>query len=75
VIVNKGKKGAFDRVNYEPRDVLCSPACVQGKKLKVPVYQFLKEPIVRKFGEAFYEALEKVAGDYSESKKPPVVRR
>lgn len=63
VIVNKGKKGAFDRVNYEPREVLCSPACVQGKKLKVPVYQFLKEPIVRKFGPEFYEALEKVAED------------
>lgn len=63
VIANKGKKGDFDRLNYEPREVLCSPACVLGKKLKVPVYQFLKEPIIRKFGEAFYEALEKVAAD------------
>jgi hypothetical protein len=61
VIVNKGKKGAFDRVNYEPREVLCNPACIQGKKLKVPVYQFLKEPIIRMYGEEFYKALEKVA--------------
>jgi uncharacterized protein DUF3109 len=61
IILNKGKKGDFDRVNYEPREVLCSPACVQGKKLKVPVYQFLKEPIIRQFGENFYNALDKVA--------------
>ena len=56
-------------VNYEPREVLCSPACVLGKKLKVPVYQFLKEPIIRKFGEEFYETLEQVAADYFEAKK------
>lgn len=56
-------------VNYEPREVLCSPACALGKKLKMPVYQFLKEPLIRKFGEAFYEALEQVAEGYFEAKK------
>lgn len=61
VIDNKGKKGEFDRMNYEPRQTLCSPACALGKKLKVPVYQFLKEPIIRRYGEAFYQALEKIA--------------
>jgi hypothetical protein len=75
VIVNKGKKGQFDRVNYEPREVLCSPACVQGKKLKVPVYQFLKEPIVRKFGEEFYLALEKIAEDHAIAKKEALESR
>ena len=69
VIASKGKKGQFDRVNYEPRETLCNPACVQGKKLKVPVYQFLKEPIIRKYGEAFYEALEKIAADYAATKQ------
>ncbi len=75
IIVNKGKKGQFDRVNYEPREVLCSPACVQGKKLKVPVYQFLKEPIVRCFGQEFYDALEKVAEEYTSEKQEEVTRR
>jgi hypothetical protein len=69
VIVNKGKKGAFDRVNYEPRETLCNPACVQGKKLKVPVYQFLKDPIVRQFGEEFYKALEMVAEQRGDVKR------
>ncbi len=65
IIANKGKKGEFDRVNYEPRESLCSPACIQGKKLKVPVYQFLKEPLIRKYGEDFYNALEKVAEEHT----------
>ena len=48
-------------VNYEPRDVLCKPGCALGKKLKMPVYEFLKEAIVRKFGDDFYNALHQVA--------------
>lgn len=51
----------YELVNYEPRKTLCRPACKLGKKLQVPVYQFLKEPIIRKYGTPFYEALEAVA--------------
>lgn len=51
----------YELVNYEPRKTLCRPACKLGKKLEVPVYQFLKEPIIRKYGEPFYEALDAVA--------------
>ena len=39
----------------------CKAACTLGKKLKVPVYEFLKEPLVRKYGEEFYEALDATA--------------
>jgi hypothetical protein len=48
----------YDLLNYEPRETLCNPACFLGKKLKVPVYQFLKEPIIRKYGTDYYEALD-----------------
>jgi hypothetical protein len=51
----------FEAVNYEPRKDLCKAACKLGKSLKVPVYQFLKEPIIRKYGEEFYNALEATA--------------
>lgn len=61
VIAAKGRHGDYMRVNYEPREKLCQPACVLGKKLKVPVYAFVKEALVRKFGEEFYAALEKAA--------------
>ena len=48
----------IEYVNYEPREDLCKAACTLGKQLKVPVYIFLKDAIIRKYGEAFYEALE-----------------
>jgi hypothetical protein len=54
----------FEAVNYEPRKKLCRPGCKLGNKLKVPVYQFLKAPLIRKYGEEFYEALEAVAEEY-----------
>ena len=49
----------FTAINYEAWDI-CSPACNLGKSLKVPVYQFLKEPIIRVFGSSFFEELTKV---------------
>jgi hypothetical protein len=51
----------YTLLNYEPRDTLCRPGCALGEKLKMPVYKFLKEAIVRKFGEEFYETLHQVA--------------
>lgn len=66
IIIKKGKMN--DLANYEPRETLCAPACINGKKLKVPVYQFLKEPLIRKYGAQFYEALEAVA-EYKKEQK------
>jgi hypothetical protein len=66
IISKKGKNGNFDRMNYEPRPVLCKPACKLGESLKVPVYQFLKEPITRLYGEDFYKALEEAASMYTD---------
>ena len=51
----------LEYVNYEPREDLCKAACNLGKKLKVPVYVFLKESIIRKYGEEFYETLAATA--------------
>ncbi len=48
-------------LNYIPREDLCSSACAFGKKLKVPVYVFLKEALIRKYGEDFYNALNETA--------------
>jgi hypothetical protein len=55
------KSRAYTNVNYEPREVLCAPACALGKKLKLPVYQFLKEALIRKFGPEFYDTLHQIA--------------
>lgn len=66
IISKRGKAGNYDRLNYEPRETLCAPACSLGKKLKVPVYAFLKEPLTRLYGDAFYEALEQAAAKLDE---------
>ena len=49
----------FDAVNYESNKI-CSPACKLGELLKVSVFRFLKEPLIRKYGESFYTELEVV---------------
>ena len=59
VKLSKNKK--TESVTYEPREDLCSAACNLGKKLKVPVYVFLKEALVRKYGTEFYETLDAAA--------------
>ncbi|MBL7720203.1 MAG: DUF3109 family protein [Flavipsychrobacter sp.] len=61
----------YEAVNYEPRPTLCRPACKLGNKLKVPVYQFLKEPLIRKYGEEFYKALDAVAKKLRKTQNKP----
>ena len=61
VTTKKGKHSGYERVNYEPRQKLCNPACSLGKQLQVPVYEFLKEALIRKFGKEFYDLLDSIA--------------
>lgn len=61
LIVKESRDGITQYVNYEPREDSCKAACALGKKVKLPVYQFLKEPLIRKFGTEFYNALDAVA--------------
>jgi len=68
VIITKSRNGSTEYANYEPREDNCKTACAFGKKLKVPVYQFLKEPLIRKFGQSFYDALEATASHLQETK-------
>ncbi len=52
----------FDVLNYD-RWSICSPACSFGDELKVRVHEFLKAPLIRKYGEDWYSELEdQVAG-------------
>lgn len=51
-------------LNYEPRETLCAAACKLGKKENVKVFTFLKEPLIRRFGQAFYEALSHIAKQF-----------
>ncbi len=55
--IARNEKKNFEAVNYEEWEI-CSDACKLGEELNVPVFRFLKEPLIRKYGEAFYEQLE-----------------
>ena len=68
IITKESKRSDDVYVNYEPREDNCKAACSLGKKLKVPVYVFLKEALIRKFGKKFYDALDATAQDLN--KKP-----
>lgn len=50
----------FSAVNYHEW-YICDDACALGKELQVPIYKFVKEALIRKFGEDWYSELEKVA--------------
>ncbi|MEJ8590730.1 DUF3109 family protein [Riemerella anatipestifer] len=53
----------FTAFNYHEWKI-CSDACALGKELKVPVYKFLKTPLIRKYGEGFYQTLTEAAEEY-----------
>jgi hypothetical protein len=56
----------FIAVNYHKWPI-CKPALTCGAKLNVKVYKFLKEPLVRKFGQEFYNKLEVVDNEFFRS--------
>ena len=58
--IRVGNYGPYKAVNYHRWNV-CKAAVLLGKKENVPVYKFLKEPLIRKFGQEWYDALEEVA--------------
>lgn len=51
------EKNGIVGVNYEEWDI-CQCACSKGKRNQTPVYQFLKDAIIRRFGEELYEILD-----------------
>jgi hypothetical protein len=60
------KKKGFEAVNYHKWSI-CSPACSFGKELQVPLYKFLKEPLIRKYGQAWYDELVTVIESQTQS--------
>ena len=48
--------GEFKSVNYHRWDV-CRCAVAKGKECGVPLYQYLREPLIRRFGKEWYEEL------------------
>ena len=57
------KVGEYTGVEYHRWDI-CHCARVLGKKKHIPLYQFLREPLIRRFGEEWYKELELTANEW-----------
>jgi hypothetical protein len=57
-------------LNYNRWDV-CKAAIEKGKALNLPLYQFLKDPLIRRFGEAWYQELLEVTKFLQEASDQP----
>ncbi|MCF0074840.1 DUF3109 family protein [Dyadobacter sp. CY261] len=58
----------YHALNYD-RWEICSPACSLGQQLKVPVYKFLKDPLIRAYGEDWYRQLSDEIDERQEARK------
>lgn len=58
--------GEMTALNYSEWDI-CEPACACGESLNVPVFRFLKEPLIRAFGQPFYDDMLKVEEELSKN--------
>ncbi|MEP7195095.1 MAG: DUF3109 family protein [Saprospiraceae bacterium] len=58
-VIEKEELG-FTAINYDKWSI-CSPACKNGKKNGISVFRFVKDALIRKFGEEFYNEMEAVA--------------
>ncbi|WP_026462818.1 DUF3109 family protein [Adhaeribacter aquaticus] len=56
------KYDGFEALNYD-RWHICNAACSFGQDLGVPVYKFLREPLIRKYGESWYQELEEIIAE------------
>lgn len=50
----------YDAVNYDVWDI-CMPAVENGENLGLPVYQFVKDALLRKYGSDWYDQLDYAA--------------
>tara|TARA_B100000214_G_scaffold372234_1_gene350087 strand:+ start:3383 stop:3955 length:573 start_codon:yes stop_codon:yes gene_type:complete len=50
------KYSGFESINYE-KIKICNSACDNGRKIKIPLYKFLKESLIRKYGLSWYKKL------------------
>ncbi len=59
---SKVENSPFEALNYEKWDI-CKRACDQGVKMKISLFRFVKEALIRKFGKTFYAKLEDLYQD------------
>jgi len=54
------KYETYDAVNYDRWDI-CDPACKNGAELGITVFEFVKDALIRKYGQDWYNQLKGAA--------------
>jgi hypothetical protein len=62
--IRLGKVGSKETINYHEWSI-CSDACKFGKTMNIPMFKFLKTPLVRNYGDDWFKELELVYEEYS----------
>lgn len=62
------KMDELETVNYHEWDI-CRSAIDHGKRKGIPVYRFVKDALIRRYGEKWYKELEETASAYYEKQK------
>ncbi|NUM32283.1 MAG: DUF3109 family protein [Bacteroidetes bacterium] len=65
--IRVSKYGDFINFNFNEWDI-CKSACTNGNTLNIQLFKFLKNSLIRKMGEEWYNELEAVADEWIKSK-------
>ncbi|HBB93671.1 MAG: hypothetical protein A2X22_10335 [Bacteroidetes bacterium GWF2_49_14] len=60
----------FDAINFDEWDI-CKPALPEGERQGLPVYQFVREALIRKYGTEWYDQLDYAASNLDLKKLVP----
>ena len=63
--ISENEEKRFEAMNYEAWEI-CKAACSLGKREGMPLFRFVKEAIIRKYGADFYADMEAVYEDVFE---------
>jgi Fe-S-cluster containining protein len=63
--ISTNEIAGFEAWNYDRWDI-CAAACQKGQKEKMPLYQFVKDAVIRKKGQEFYDELKAAAEHFNE---------
>lgn len=65
--IREKQLGPMVGLNYNRWDI-CKAATVLGEQKRLRVYEFLKEPLIRRFGEEWYKELESIVDELLDKK-------
>lgn len=66
--IRVSKNKYYEKLNYHKWKI-CSAACKTGEEKQIRIYEFLKKPLIKKYGKKWYSELDKIAKEFISQKK------